>query len=93
VDFALEAKCYNIDNSVGVREVSRLISRLRHRQFGVLVTTSYLHSQAYRELKEDGHPVVVIAAKDIVDILARAGLNSVTDVVHWLESNFPKQWG
>jgi hypothetical protein len=92
VDFALEAKCYNIDNSVGVREVSRLISRLRHRQFGVLVTTSYLHSQAYRELKEDGHPVVVIAAKDIVDILARAGFNSVTDVVHWLDSNFPKQW-
>jgi hypothetical protein len=90
VDFALEAKCFNIDNSVGVREVSRLISRLRHRQFGVLVTTSYLHSQAYRELKEDGHPVVVIAAKDIVDILASAGLNSVTGVAQWLELNFPK---
>jgi len=92
VDFALEAKCYNIDNSVGVREISRLISRLRHREFGVLVTTSYLHSQAYRELKEDRHPVVVIAAQDIVDILALAGLNSVSDVIRWLESNFPKGW-
>lgn len=71
VDFALEAKCYDLENAVGVREVSRLISRLRHRQFGVLVTTSYLHSQAYREVKEDGHPIVVISAKDIVDILAR----------------------
>ncbi|MCP1762460.1 O-acetyl-ADP-ribose deacetylase (regulator of RNase III) [Bradyrhizobium japonicum] len=36
----LEAKCYGSGNSVGVREMSRLISRLRHRQFGVLVTTS-----------------------------------------------------
>jgi len=90
VDFALEAKCYNLDNSVGVREVSRLISRLRYRQFGVLVTTSYLNSQAYRELKEDKHPVVVIGAKDIVDILAQAGLNSCADVSNWPESNFPK---
>ena len=41
-DFSLEAKCYTppvddlIATSVGVKEVSRLISRLRHRQFGVL---------------------------------------------------------
>lgn len=27
VEFALEAKCYGIGNSVGVREMSRLISR------------------------------------------------------------------
>lgn len=90
VDFALEAKCYDLHNSVGVREVSRLISRLRHRQFGVLVTTSYLHSQAYREIKEDGHPVVVISARDIVDILARIGVNTLSDVADWLESNYPK---
>ncbi|MBN2384569.1 restriction endonuclease [bacterium] len=90
VDFALEAKCYDLTNSIGVRELSRLISRLRHRQFGVIVTTSYLHSQAYRELKEDGHPVVVIAAKDIVSILSLAGLNRIEDVQHWLVTNFPK---
>jgi hypothetical protein len=42
VDFALEAKCYNpgLDgltaNTIGVKEVSRLISRIKHRQFGVL---------------------------------------------------------
>ncbi|MER6593372.1 restriction endonuclease [Micromonospora purpureochromogenes] len=38
LDFALEAKCYAPRNSVGVREVSRLISRIRHRMFGVLIT-------------------------------------------------------
>ena len=90
VDFALEAKCYGANNAVGVREVSRLISRLRHRQFGVLVTTSYLHSQAYRELKEDGHPVVVISGLDIVEILNRAGLNSKNEVIDWLDSSFPR---
>jgi hypothetical protein len=89
IDFALEAKCYDLGNSVGVRELSRLISRLRHRQFGVLVTTSYLNLQAYRELKEDRHPVVIIAAKDIADILMRAGINSESDLSHWLEINFP----
>ena len=57
VEFALEAKCYAPANGVGVRETSRLISRLRHRQFGVLVTTSHLDGQAYREIREDGHPV------------------------------------
>jgi len=90
VDFALEAKCYKFGNPVGVREVSRLISRLRHRQFGVLVTTSYLHSQAYREIKEDGHPVVVISAKDIVEILAHVGLSKPSDVIHWLNTEFPR---
>ena len=56
-------------NGVGVRETSRLISRLRHRQFGVLVTTSHLDTQAYQEIREDGHPVVVLAGRDIADIL------------------------
>ena len=37
-------------NTVGVREVSRLISRIRHRQFGVLVTTSVVGRQAYEEV-------------------------------------------
>lgn len=61
VDFALEAKCHST-GAVGVREMSRLISRLRHRQFGVLVTTTCVDRQAYKEIKEDGHPIVVIAA-------------------------------
>jgi hypothetical protein len=70
VEFALEAKCYDPGGKgVGVKELSRLLSRLRHRQFGVLVTTSYLASQAYSELKEDKHPVVIISGGDIVETL------------------------
>jgi len=65
VEFALEAKCYALNRGVGIKAVSRLISRLRHRQFGILVTTSYVHEQAYSEIVDDGHPVVIISAKDI----------------------------
>ncbi len=49
IDFALEAKCKGIDSGVGVKELARLVSRLRHRQFGILVTTSFLAEQAYEE--------------------------------------------
>jgi hypothetical protein len=89
VDFALEAKCYSFGNGVGVKEMSRLISRLRHRQFGVLVTTSYVDLQTYQEIKEDGHPIVVIAASDIVDVLRRNGFDSGVSVQEWLEREFP----
>lgn len=90
VDFALEAKCYGTGSSVGVREASRLISRLRHRQFGVLVTTSYLNTQAYQEIKEDGHPIVIVSARDILAILSQAGLNTPNDVQRWLKTEFPQ---
>lgn len=85
VDFALEAKCYNpVGKGVGVKELSRLISRLRHRQFGILVTTSYLASQAYNELKEDKHPVVVICGVDIAGLL-RKKIGTVDQIKKWLD--------
>lgn len=85
VDFALEAKCYKPGSGVGVKELSRLISRLRHRQFGVLVTTSFLANQAYNELKEDQHPVVVISATDII-VLLRNRIGSDSAIVRWLDA-------
>lgn len=90
VEFALEAKCYGPGNSVGVRETSRLISRLRHRQFGVLVTTSYVHDQAYREIREDGHPVVILAGRDVVELLKSRGLNTVQAVRKHLQEEYPR---
>ena len=93
VEFALEAKCYAPANSVGVRETSRLISRLRHRQFGVLITTSHLDRQAYREIREDGHPVVVLAGCDVVQRLKDRGLDTVAAVEHHLQGVYPQQGG
>ncbi len=89
VDFALEAKCYAPPTAVGVSDMSRLISRLRHRQFGVIVTTSCVDLQAYKEIKEDQHPILVIAARDIIELLRRNGRGSLESVRVWLDEEFP----
>ena len=85
IEFFLEAKCYSMTNSVGVKETSRLISRIKYRDFGILVTTSYVGIQAYKEIKEDKHPVIVISAIDIINILNKAGYKTKDDVLNWLE--------
>ncbi|MEQ4488275.1 MAG: restriction endonuclease [Dehalococcoides mccartyi] len=84
IDCALEAKCYSESSAVGIKQTSRLISRIKHRQFGILVTTSYLNSQAYREIVEDKHPILIITAKDIAAILHNHGLNEISALKHWL---------
>lgn len=89
VEFALEAKCKQADSGSGVKETSRLVSRLRHRQFGFFVTTSYVSEQAYRELVDDLHPVLVLAGADIISILAGAGISTIPSMEAWLLSNFP----
>ena len=89
VDFAMEAKCYGTNHGAGVREMSRLISRLRHRQFGIFVITSYLDVQAYKEIKEDRHPIIVLAANDILALLKRNGYSDEKSVHEWLQLEFP----
>lgn len=85
IDCALEAKCYAEGNSVGVREMSRLISRIKYRQFGILVTTSYVDKQAYSEVVEDGHPILIVNARDISAILRKNGIGSQA-IKAWLEA-------
>ncbi len=85
IDCALEAKCYGKNNAVGVKQMSRLISRIRYRQFGILVTTSYIDSQAFKEVLEDGHPILVVSASDIATILRNNDINS-NNIKEWLNS-------
>lgn len=93
-EFSLEAKCYrpplNGDTpiTVSVSDVARLISRIRHRQFGVLVTTSVIASQAYKEVREDRHPIVFISGGDMVNILIDKGYNTRGRVQELLSSDF-----
>jgi hypothetical protein len=89
VEFALEAKCYADSNGVGVRDMSRLISRLRHRQFGVFVTTSYFNAQVYEEVRADGHPVILICGRDIVETLRATGIATTQTTEAWLHHEFP----
>lgn len=83
IDCALEAKCYAERNPVGVREMSRLISRIRYRQFGVMITTSYVNNQAYKEVIEDGHPILIMTASDIAYVLRRSDITS-SNIDEWL---------
>ena len=84
IDCALEAKCYAENVSVGVRQMSRLISRIRYRQFGVMLTTSFVDKQAYQEVIEDGHPILIISASDIAQIL-RKNMITKSNINEWLE--------
>lgn len=85
LDCALEAKCYGISNGVGVKEMSRLISRIRYRQFGILVTTSYVDNQAYAEVIEDEHPIIIVTATDIAAVLRSNSITSY-NIEEWFES-------
>ena len=67
-----------------MHEMSRLISRIRYRQFGAMVTTSFITKQAFEEVKEDGHPILLVTANNIATVLQQHGINSVDDVESWL---------
>jgi len=84
--FSIEAKRYSLTNEVGVKEMARLISRLRHRQFGILVTTSYVDTQTYQEIIDDGHPVLILSAVDIIEILKRNGLSEKKALINWMKA-------
>ena len=85
IDFSMEAKCYDPQNSNGVKLTSRLISRLKHRQFGYFITTSFVAPQAYNEIIDDNHPVIIYSGRDIATILIHQGYNTPTKVQSWLE--------
>ena len=89
IDFALEAKCYAATTVVGVRDVSRLVSRLRHRNFGVFVTLSHFNAQVYDEVRQDrsSHRTRVWTRRR--RCAARKGYGDVAAVTAWLEASFP----
>ena len=84
VDFYVQAKCYTITNGLGVKDTARVISRIKDRQFGIVVTTSYIGTDAFKELLEDGHPVIVVTGKTIIDYLK--------DREELFDSNMLKKW-
>ena len=67
-----------------------MISRIRHREFGVLVTTSVVDRQAYEEIRSDQHPVVIICGRDIVQTLREGGYTTAEAVKLWLTTEFPQ---
>jgi hypothetical protein len=44
--------------------------------------------QAYQEIIEDGHPVIILSAIDIAKLLLNAGYSTVELLQNWLLKNF-----
>ena len=95
VDFYLEAKCYNPGindkkrNTIGVSETSRLISRIRNRQYGVLVTTSAIGKDPYTQIRKDKHPIIFVSGGDIIKILIeKKGIKTRAELQKYLKTNF-----
>lgn len=72
LDAYVEAKKWERGSAVGVKPMMRLLARLKHRDIGVFVTTSYFERQVQEELIEDGHPVLLVSGGDIARILIAA---------------------
>ena len=85
MDCYLEAKCYAPTTSVGAKDMSRLISRIKHRQFGIIVTTSYVNTTTYKEIVEDQHPILIITGSDIIRMLKSRSIDS-SNIQEHLES-------
>ena len=49
-----------------------------------MITTSWVNNQAYKEIKEDGHPIVIISGADIVTILREKGIATRESLFLWL---------
>ena len=43
---------------------------------------------ADKEIVEDNHPIIIISAVDIVEILKKSGIKTSKDVKLWLNNNF-----
>lgn len=42
------------------------------------------------QIKEDGHPVVIISGVDIIRILYEAGIKTKTEIKQWLVEKVPQ---
>ena len=74
LDACVEAKRWDPRRAIGVKPVMRLLSRLKHRDIGVFVTTAFFDKQVQTELLEDRHPVILVSGGDIARLLLDRGL-------------------
>ena len=56
----------------------------------MLITTPYVDTQAYKEIREDRHPILIVCGRDIVAVQKRAGFRDRNAVTAWLSTSFAK---
>jgi hypothetical protein len=82
----VEAKLWKENSDIGVKPMSRLISRIKHRDIGIFITTSCFNKQVQKELIDDNHPVILISGGDIARVLIANELNSPEKFSAWVDS-------
>ena len=71
-------------NYQGARNKKMDLSRIKHRDFGVLVTTSAASPQTYEEVREDRHPIVMVSGRDIAEVLIAEEINTIDKLDQWV---------
>lgn len=80
----IEAKRWNPRSAIGVKPMMRLISRLKHRDIGVFVTTSFFDKQVQAELIADNHPVMLVSGGDVAKLLLARELGTPDTLQEWV---------
>jgi hypothetical protein len=64
-----QAKCQV--GASGVGDLSRLAAKLNRGWVGIFVTTGHFSLPAQRELQDDGYPILLIAGRQVGEVIAR----------------------
>ena len=78
-----QAKCQL--GASGVAELSRLAAKLNRGWVGVFVTTGHFSQPAQRELQDDGYPILLIAGRQVGEVIARESIQAGVSVVDYLK--------
>lgn len=77
-----QAKCQV--GASGVAELSRLAAKLNRGWVGVFVTTGHFSLPAQRELQDDGYPILLIAGRQVGEVIARESIQAGVSVLDYL---------
>jgi hypothetical protein len=87
-----QAKCQT--GASGVAELSRLAAKLNRGWVGVFVTTGHFSLPAQRELQDDGYPILLIAGRQVGEVIARESIKagvSVTDYLMTIDAAYEER--
>ena len=59
----------------------------------ILSNVSYIAEQAYREVREDRHPIVFVTGRDVVEVLKTLGFHERGRLQEFLEEEYPVEAG
>lgn len=73
IKILVEVKNWKIDSSVGVKEVSRLASRIEKGQQGIFISSSYFSKPAQVETNKT-HPIKLISSSEFLNLVKNTNL-------------------